>query len=255
MQSALSRIPIRLIFITGTDTGVGKTLLASLLLWHLRRAGCPALAIKPFCSGGRADAEILHRIQDADLTLDEINPFYFPEPLSPLVAARLHQRTISLRAVLEHIERVVERVRIIAATQRKIKNRTSKIQQPPTLIIEGSGGLLAPLGESPPVYAAVDLIEKLECEVIIVARNRLGTINHTLLTFQSIRSRAASSRIVLMNHRQQDSSSASNPAIMAELLAPSRVFLIPFLAGKPLESGHLKGAEKKIKKTLAQILG
>ena len=78
----------RIIFITGTDTGVGKTLLTGLLLHHLRQSGCHALAMKPFCSGSRADAEFLHAVQDGELTLDEINPFFFAEPLAPLVAAR-----------------------------------------------------------------------------------------------------------------------------------------------------------------------
>lgn len=64
-------------FITGTDTGVGKTVLTALLLSHLRQSGCSALAIKPFCSGGRGDAHLLHSLQNDDLTLDQINPFYF----------------------------------------------------------------------------------------------------------------------------------------------------------------------------------
>ena len=54
----------RIIFITGTDTGVGKTLLTGLLLDHLRHSGCHALAMKPFCSGSRADTEFLHAVQD-----------------------------------------------------------------------------------------------------------------------------------------------------------------------------------------------
>src|SRR2546429_4432134 len=94
------------IFITGTDTGVGKTVLTGLLVTHLRNQGTDALAIKPFCSGSRADAKLLQAIQDRELTLEEINPFYFPEPVAPLVAARLHRRAITLRQVLAHIERV-----------------------------------------------------------------------------------------------------------------------------------------------------
>src|SRR5260221_14172519 len=93
----------RTIFITGTDTGVGKTLLTALLLAHLRQNGVPALALKPFCSGGRADAELFHALQDGDLTLDEINPFYFREPIAPLVAARKHRRRIQLDDVLKNI--------------------------------------------------------------------------------------------------------------------------------------------------------
>ena len=149
----------RIIFITGTDTGVGKTLLTGLLLHHLRQSGCHALAMKPFCSGGRADAELLRAIQDGELTLDEINPFFFTEPLAPLVAARKHQCSIRIPEVLRRITRVANRCEC--------------------LLIEGIGGVMVPLGEG---FSVLDLIAKLGCEAIVVSRNRLGTINHTLLT-------------------------------------------------------------------------
>src|SRR2546421_10854607 len=99
----------RILFITGTDTGVGKTLMTGLLLHHLRSTGCRALAIKPFCSGGTADIEILHALQDGELTRNEINAFYFRDPIAPLVAARKGRRKIPLDTVLDHIRRIVRR--------------------------------------------------------------------------------------------------------------------------------------------------
>ena len=71
--------------ISGTDTGVGKTVLAGFLVFYLRRTGVDAVALKPFCSGSRADARHLRSMQDNVLTLDEINPFYFRQPVAPLV--------------------------------------------------------------------------------------------------------------------------------------------------------------------------
>src|ERR1017187_6787143 len=85
----------------GTDTGVGKTLLTGLLLHHLRQSGCHALAMKPFCAGSRSDTEFLLAAQDGELTPDEITPFFFAEPLAPLVAARRHHRNIRLPEVLQ----------------------------------------------------------------------------------------------------------------------------------------------------------
>ena len=82
----------KIIFVTGTDTGVGKTLLTALLLQHLRAHGQSALAIKPFCSGGREDAELLHSLQENELTLDEMNPFHFKKPLAPYLAATRRER-------------------------------------------------------------------------------------------------------------------------------------------------------------------
>src|SRR6266700_3692182 len=99
----------RIIFITGTDTGVGKTVLTGLLLCHLRQNGCHALAMKPFCCGSRADVGLLHRLQDGELAPDEINPFYFPEPLAPFVAGRKQRRSIRLQTVLDGIRRLAGR--------------------------------------------------------------------------------------------------------------------------------------------------
>src|SRR5262249_51966743 len=150
---AVTQMGARIIFITGTDTGVGKTLLTGLLVCHLRASGCHALAMKPFCSGGRADVDFLRVAQDRELTADEINPFYFREPIAPLVAARKRHIKIRLPDVLRAISDILARCEC--------------------LLIEGSGGLLVPLGEG---YTVADLISKLNCEVIVVSRNRLGTI-------------------------------------------------------------------------------
>ena len=84
------------IFITGTDTGVGKTVLTGLLLHHLREKGVRALAMKPFCSGSRRDVKLLKALQNSELTDDEINPYYFKEAVAPLVAARMHHKIIQL---------------------------------------------------------------------------------------------------------------------------------------------------------------
>src|SRR2546426_834034 len=78
----------KILFVTGTDTGVGKTLVVASLLYHLRQRDVSALAMKPFCSGSRADVQLLQRIQDGAVTNEEANPFYFREPVAPLVAAR-----------------------------------------------------------------------------------------------------------------------------------------------------------------------
>ena len=79
----------RIIFVTGTDTGVGKTVLTALLLAHLRGQGRDALAMKPFCSGSRAATPgCCSSLQKGCLTLDEVNPFYFDKPLAPAAAPR-----------------------------------------------------------------------------------------------------------------------------------------------------------------------
>src|SRR4051812_49414340 len=119
----------KIVFITGTDTGVGKTVVTALLLRHLRESGVKALAMKPFCSGGRSDAELLAALQEGEVSLDEVNPFYFSKPLAPWVAVKYEKgrKQVPLKTVLTKIF--------------ELKNRCE------VLLIEGSGGLLVPLGE------------------------------------------------------------------------------------------------------------
>lgn len=230
----------RLIFITGTDTGVGKTLLTSLLLHHLRERGIHALALKPFCSGSRGDVTLLRSLMDRELTLDEINPFYFPEPVAPLVAARKHRRHISLHQVLSHVSRITHHVLNIAPNAPRSQAPALSRSNAPTLLIEGAGGLLAPLAAN---CTALEIINRLGCEVIVVAFNKLGTINHTLLTLQSLKhfspepsARACallhpvrSTKVVLMGCGSSDPSARSNPRILGELLGHVPLVHIPFL--------------------------
>lgn len=235
----------KILFITGTDTGVGKTVLTALLLSHLRALGRRALALKPFCSGGREDAELLHALQEGDLTLDQVNPFYFCEPVAPLVAARRHRREISLEQVVRHIRSV--------ASGKVLATKSCGETGQKYLLVEGSGGLLVPLGEN---YTVLDLLRRLNCEVVVVSANRLGTINHTLLTMQALRAfgQKRACRVVLMQSRRGDFSCRSNPHILRELLAPIPVISLPFLGRDGSSISGLKKNAKKFQKTLARLL-
>jgi dethiobiotin synthetase len=219
----------KIIFVTGTDTGVGKTLLAGLVLFHLRRTGRRSLAMKPFCSGGMGDVNFFSTLQDGELRAEEICPFFFAEPVAPLVAARMHHRKIRLAEVLDRISKVAQRC--------------------DCLIVEGSGGLFVPLGEG---YTVADLIHRLNCVVVVVAPNRLGTLNHTLLTVNELKRMAVSKlQVVVMNGAGSDLSSHSNERILRQMLAPIRLFSLPFLGADAARAGELEKNYKKIKKTLA----
>src|SRR5262245_57079467 len=102
-----------IIFVTGTDTSVGKTVVAALLARHFHRASLPVAALKPICSGGRADAVALRNAQDGALTLDDINPWHFRAPLAPLLAARLENRKLNLKDVLAHVRRLQNRFPVV----------------------------------------------------------------------------------------------------------------------------------------------
>src|ERR1051326_8938936 len=270
----------RILFITGTDTGVGKTVLTGLLLSHLRQTSCPALALKPFCSGGRAAAELLLALQRGDLALDEINPFHFTEPLAPLVAARLHRRKIPMSSVLASIGALATR---LASPEFKVQSSKFKVQSStPVLLIEGAGGLVSPLGEptfsrityhaSRP-YTALDLITALSkpppasrftlhasrftLHVIVVAPNRLGTINHTLLTLDKLRQIGIPDPVLVLNdllpERHAGLDSRYNGALLSEMLRPLRIVRLPYL-GKVSTAREIQNRAKKLRKPLRKIL-
>jgi dethiobiotin synthetase len=225
------------LFVTGTDTGVGKTILTGLLLTHLRREGHRALALKPFCTGGLEDVELLSELQDHELKPREMNPFYFSEPIAPLVAARNHGRVI-------RIEKALERIRAIS-------------KECDCLLIEGAGGLLTPLGER---FSALQLIANLGGRVLCVAQNKLGAINHSVLTLQALQDVDVERiELILMGASRPDASGVGNAKILRELIRPIRVHEIPHfasLAKHPIKSRVCEKFDiisKKIKKTLAQF--
>jgi len=242
MHGSKNQPKTRVIFVTGTDTGVGKTLLSCLLLVHLRERGSAALGIKPFCSGTRADVRLLRWAQGSQLTESEINPFYFREPVAPFVAARQHRRTIEPEAVVAHVAGIVAGCEF--------------------LLIEGAGGLLVPISKS---FCTLDLILRLRCDVIVVSRNRLGTINHTLLTVKALQHAGIQHssgntqvprllNVVLMDHRLRDASFASNAQILREFLDRIPLIAVPFLRGNCASPAGLEANQKKIKNILARIV-
>ena len=249
----------RIIFVTGTDTGVGKTLLTALLLHHLRSHGIPTLACKPFCSGPRTDARLLHEIQDQEVTLAEVNPFYFSEPVAPLVSARWHRRSISLGEVIEHIKTMAVRCLSAGCGPRRFPYGNGKSMRRPCLLVEGSGGVLVPLGEG---FTFIDVVRELKCEILVVSRNRLGTINHTLLTAQALRGLVKGGakktgrglKIVLMRQRKMDLSGASNAAVLRELLAPAPLLPFPFLGAGMRTATALRRAAQKHSRLLERII-
>jgi len=220
--------------------------------------------MKPFASGDRKDAELLAGLQVGDLGLNEINPFFFAEPLAPLVAARKAKRSIDIKEVVAHVRAVDRHFHRLKTTSPIKKNQT------PILLIEGVGGLLVPLG---PDFSVLDLIQSLRPSVVVVARNKLGTINHSLLTIRAlqearayvgrntrsvgrlrVRPETRSLKLVLVDQKLPDPSAFSNAPILRKLLAPLPVFSLPFFRGNCQSVKGIERIEKKIEKTLAQIL-
>lgn len=206
-------------------------MLTSLLLLYLRNSGVNALAMKPFCSGGTEDLEAFRRIQGDELPPVQLNPFYFPEPLAPLAAARMAQKRIRWDAVM----------RSIRLAQRKCD----------CLLVEGAGGALVPITKK---LSMADLAAALKCEVLVVARNEMGTLNHTFLTLEALRQRGVRQlKVILMEQSKPDLSSKTNLNILEQTTVNISAYSLPYfkLNGNfcSVELAHIK----KNKKTLARI--
>jgi len=151
------------LFITGTDTGVGKTHTAIQLLRLLRASGTSCAGMKPICCGDRGDAELLVAAGSAGLRIEEINPVWLKTPAAPLVGG-----------LMEGVNIDVERILVAF---RALQNRVEHV------LVEGVGGWLVPIRSN---YFVSDLAVEMALPVLVAAQNRLGCLNHTALTVRSI---------------------------------------------------------------------
>ena len=200
----------RVFFVTGTDTGAGKTVLSRVFVQYLREHGHSVIAFKPLCSGGRGDALALHSALAGTVPLDTINPWHFPAPLAPVLAARQEKKKATLAMVLTHIQ------------------KAGKDYE--TILVEGAGGLLSPLGEA---FNSRDLLIRLRAEPIIVAQNKLGVVNHILLTLAALPpSLRSHTPIILMSPPKPGLATKTNLDLLHELLPHQPIYPFPWLGKK-----------------------
>ncbi len=157
---------LRGVFVTGTGTEVGKTVVSAAIAQAFRRKGRDVAVFKPALTGledpGEPDHEVLRRASGSSQTDDEIAPYRFPRPLSPHLAAELAGVRIEPALLL--------------STARTAGNNADAI------VCEGVGGLLVPLRSD---FLVSDLARDLGLPLVIAAAPGLGTINHTLLTLEA----------------------------------------------------------------------
>ena len=173
-------------FITGTSTGVGKTYVTALLLRAYRAAGVAAVGYKPVACGSREDAEQLRAASNGEVTLDEVNPTLFRAPTSPLAAAMIENRSLDWDAMV--------------AGARHLANRF------PLVLVEGAGGWKVPCTVK---RTMADLAVELGWPVLVVVDNKLGALNHALLTTESIAHHGLARGGFLLNHPRQERDAAS----------------------------------------------
>ena len=151
------------LFITGTDTGVGKTHIATRLLHLLRASGVRCAGMKPICCGDRRDAEALLAAGSDGLTVEEVNPVWLKTPAAPIVGTLREKIPVDIEQILSGFQRLQDKVEHV--------------------IVEGVGGWLVPIRSD---YFVADLAAAMKLRVLVIAKNRLGCLNHAALTVQSI---------------------------------------------------------------------
>ena len=173
------------IFVTGTDTGVGKTYVAAGIAKEFRSQGVNVGVMKPVETGCRTRSGVLFPVDAVRLTeaagardpLQLINPYRFRRPLAPSVAAEIEGKKI-----------LVSRIMNAYCTLQKRHE---------FMIIEGAGGIMVPLSGN---YLFLDLARAIGLPVVVVARPGLGTINHSLLTISSLSERGLSIAGLVINY-------------------------------------------------------
>jgi dethiobiotin synthetase len=192
------------LFITGTDTAVGKTYTAARLLQVLRALGESCAGMKPICCGDRHDAELLLAAGSHGLTIDDVNPVWLKTPAAPMVGSSVEKVDIDVDHILSAFH--------------SLQNRAEHV------IVEGVGGWMVPIRRD---YFVSDLAAVMKLPVLAVAYNRLGCLNHAVLTVQSILRHGLRCVGLVLNNAQatDDIAALTNADILRKILD------VPLLCG------------------------
>jgi dethiobiotin synthetase len=214
------------LFITGTDTGVGKTVITAGLAMLLK-SRCESVGVmKPIQTGCRNgpfpnDAKILQWGAGSYDPLELVSPYRYRYPLAPLVAGRIERKKIRFPKILKAYLR--------------LKQRHSFV------LVEGIGGILVPITKE---YRVLELIRLLNLPLLIVARSGLGSLNHTLLTVHQAKEAGIRVLAILLNNSQSqkpDLAEKTNPGVLTELTGLTVIGPVPFIPGlKFNEAGSKK---------------
>lgn len=224
-------------FISGTDTGVGKTFILACLALHFSQYGLRIAAMKPVQTGTSAGDDDLGFVRSKagiSAAMTEC-PYSFPQPLAPAVAARLS----GLEVQVSPIRRSLDRLRTVADL----------------VLVEGAGGLMAPLTED---MTMADLAVALQLPLIVVARAGLGTLNHTALSVELARARGLEVLGIIVNGfpEEPDIAERTNPEELERLTAMPLLGVVPAIGSrKTSASQHPFPARHEVPDYFSQMLG
>jgi len=209
------------IFITGTDTGVGKTFIAAGLIKAMKEQGinvCPMKPVESGCSIKKGelvpeDAVRLIKVSGVNETLDAVNPYRLKHALAPSVAAEIEGVKIHRKKIVNAYYRLLKKYDIT--------------------IVEGAGGIMVPVYKK---YLFLNLAMDLNLPLVVVSRPGLGTINHTLLTIDVARSRGLNILGVIINYAdkaERGFSERTNPEVIKKLGRVPLLGIVPHIGKNP----------------------
>ncbi len=214
------------VFITGTDTGVGKTIVTCGLALALKKKGIDLGVMKPIETGAdpyAEDALFFKDMLDLSNPLNEICPVQFKLPLAPLAASELENKQFSLAPII---------------------NTFSKMAKEKDFVfVEGAGGLMVPIFQD---FLMAHLANLLDLPIIIVVGNRLGGINHTLLSYHYAQAIGLRVLAILINPLTEETglTEESNFEMLRKLITDTPVFKTPFITDKQDKLAYGKGFSK-----------
>lgn len=200
---------MKTLFIAGTDTGVGKTVVAGALAAALRLKGHRVGVMKPVSCGSWEDSKFLKKRAGVDDALTRITPVYLKHPLSPNVAASMEKKKIDLKRLLKAADVLKKKYDI--------------------LVVEGCGGLLVPVNDD---FFVVDLIPLLKAKCILVSRSGLGAINHCLLSAEALKKRRIEPLGILFNRLSGGpltDAEKTNPTVISRISRVKSLGMFPFM--------------------------
>lgn len=197
------------IFIAGTDTGVGKTVVSAAFAAALKIKGIKVGVMKPISCGDREDALLLARAAGVNDSLDDINPIWLKKPLSPNVAASLEKKNIDLSLVTQALNKIETKYDV--------------------MIIEGCGGLFVPILKN---FLVIDLISFMKTEAVLCSSSGLGAINHSLLSLEAMKRRGIKPKGIIFNRTKGGILSVpekTNPGVVEEYSGVKSLGMFPYI--------------------------
>ena len=182
------------LFVTGTDTDIGKTCITASIVNHLSKMNVDVGVMKPFASGYKAtvdsvsdDVKILMKYSRVNDPIDLVNPYFFEIPTSPYDACKQLNLEIEISRVIDSYKQLTSIHDVV--------------------IVEGIGGIMTPISKN---YFVSDLISDLQMNTIIVTGSKIGTMNHLMLTYQHVKEKNLCLNGFVVNQNVSDGYGASN---------------------------------------------